>query len=36
MTQKLDELSGAVRSSKEEAGMVDPRWEALSKLKIKD
>jgi uncharacterized metal-binding protein YceD (DUF177 family) len=36
MTQKLDELSGAVRSSKEEAKAVDPRWEALNKLKIKD
>ena len=34
MTQKLDELSGAVRSSKEEAEAVDPRWEALSKLKV--
>ena len=33
MTQKLDELSGAVRSSKEESGMVDPRWETLLKLK---
>ena len=36
MTQKLDELSGAVRSSKEAAEAVDPRWEALNKLKIKD
>ena len=36
MTQKLDELSGAVRSGEEEAGPIDPRWEALSKLKIKD
>ena len=36
MTQKLDELSGAGRSSKEEAEMVDPRWEALSKLNVKD
>ena len=35
MTQKLDELSGAVRSSKEEAEAVDPRWEALVKLKMK-
>ena len=33
MTQKLDELSGAVRSSKEESGMVDPRWKTLLKLK---
>ena len=29
MTQKLEELSGAVRS-----GEVDPRWEALKKLKV--
>ena len=36
MTQKLEELSGAVRSGKEEAGAIDPRWEALNKLKIKD
>ena len=36
MTQKLNELSGAVRSSEEEAGPVDPRWSALSKLNIKD
>ncbi len=36
MTQKLEELSGAVRSSEEEAGTTDPRWSALSKLKIKD
>ena len=35
MTQKLDELSGAVRSSKEESEVVDPRWEALMKLKVK-
>ena len=33
MTQKLEELSGAVRSSEEEAAAVDPRWAALSKLK---
>ena len=33
MTQKLEELSGAVRSSEEEAEAVDPRWEALLKLK---
>ena len=37
MTQKLEELSGAVRSSEaDEAATIDPRWEALSKLKIKD
>ena len=36
MTQKLEELSGAVRSSEEEAEVIDPRWSALSKLKIKD
>ena len=36
MTQKLDELSGAVRSGEEEAEAVDPRWEALRKLNIKD
>jgi len=35
MMQKLEELSGAVRSSKEEAEAIDPRWEALQKLKIK-
>ena len=34
MTQKLTELSGAVRSSKEEVDAVDPRWEALKKLKV--
>ena len=33
MTQKLEELSGAVRSSKEEAEATDPRWSALLKLK---
>ena len=33
MTQKLEELSGAVRSSEEEVTAVDPRWAALSKLK---
>ena len=33
MTQKLDELSGAVRSGEEEAGAIDPRWSALLKLK---
>ncbi len=36
MTQKLNELSGAVRSGEEEAGAIDPRWEALSKLNIID
>ncbi len=35
MTQKLAELSGAVRSSEEEAEAVDPRWEALKKFKVK-
>ena len=35
MTQKLEELSGAVRSSKEEAEAIDPRWEALKELRIK-
>ncbi len=34
MTQKLDELSGAVRSGKEEAEAIDPRWEKLKNLKI--
>ena len=33
MTQKLDELSGAVRSGEEAADVVDPRWSALLKLK---
>ena len=33
MTQKLEELSGAVRSGEEEAEAIDPRWEALLKLK---
>ena len=33
MTQKLDELSGAVRSGKEAAETIDPRWSALLKLK---
>lgn len=33
MTQKLEELSGAARSSEEEAEAVDPRWGALLKLK---
>ena len=35
MTQKLDELSGAVRSGEEEADApVDPRWEKLKNLKV--
>jgi uncharacterized metal-binding protein YceD (DUF177 family) len=34
MTQKLEELSGAVRSSEEEEEQIDPRWEALKKLKV--
>ena len=34
MTQKLEELSGAVRSGKEEDREIDPRWEALKKLKV--
>ena len=33
MTQKLSELSGAVRSGEEEAEAIDPRWAALLKLK---
>ena len=33
MTQKLEELSGAVRSGEEEADAIDPRWSALLKLK---
>jgi len=34
MTQKLEELSGAVRSSEEEdEAAIDPRWEALLKVK---
>ena len=33
MTQKLNELSGAARSSEEETAAVDPRWEQLLKLK---
>ncbi len=33
MMQKLDELSGAVRSGKEETDVIDPRWEALLSLK---
>ena len=35
MTQKLEELSGAARSGKEETEAVDPRWSVLSDLKIK-
>ena len=35
MTQKLDELSGAVRSGEEEVKTTDPRWDALKKLKVK-
>ena len=35
MTQKLEELSGAVRSSEEEEEAIDPRWEKLLKLKVK-
>ena len=34
MTQKLEELSGAVRSSEEEEEEIDPRWEALKHLKV--
>ena len=34
MMQKLDELSNAARSSEEEAGTVDPRWEKLKNLKV--
>ena len=34
MTQKLEELSGAVRSSEEEAEAIDPRWEKLKNLKV--
>jgi uncharacterized metal-binding protein YceD (DUF177 family) len=34
MTQKLEELSGAVRSSEEEAETTDPRWEILKNLKV--
>ena len=34
MTQKLQELSGAVRSGKEEAETMDPRWEKLKDLKV--
>ena len=34
MTQKLEELSGAARSSEEEDGTTDPRWEKLRNLKI--
>ena len=34
MTQRLEELSGAVRSGEEEAEALDPRWEKLKNLKI--
>ena len=34
MTQTLEELSGTVRSGEEEAESIDPRWEALKKLKV--
>ena len=34
MTQKLQELNGAVRSGKEEDKEVDPRWEKLKNLKV--
>ena len=34
MMQKLNELSNAARSSEEEAGAVDPRWEKLKNLKV--
>ena len=34
MTQKLEELSGAVRSSEEEEKDIDPRWGKLKDLKI--
>jgi len=36
MTQKLSELSGAARSSEEEAGAIDPRWGKLKDLKIEE
>ena len=35
MTQKLSELSDAARSGEEAGETVDPRWEALLKLKSK-
>ena len=34
MTQKLEELSGAVRSSEEKEEAIDPRWEKLKNLKV--
>ncbi len=34
MTQKLAELSDAVRSSEEESEVIDPRWEKLKNLKV--
>lgn len=36
MTQKLEELSGAARSGEEDDQEIDPRWEALLKLKNKE
>ena len=36
MTQKLSELSGAVRSGQEEAEAIDPRWETLKELRVKN
>ena len=37
MTQKLNELSGAVRSGEEEAeAATDPRWDKLKNLKIEN
>ncbi len=34
MTQKLEELSGTVRSSEEDVEAIDPRWEQLKNLKF--
>ncbi len=34
MTQKLEELSGTVRSSEEDGEVIDPRWEQLKNLKF--
>ena len=36
MTQKLEELSGAVRSGEEETEAIDPRWKKLQELSIKN
>ena len=36
MTQRLEELSGAVRSGQGEPDAVDARWSALKKLNMKD